>query len=391
MSAANTPWIVPLSVLLICSFSFTLASYALYFRHVQIKSNLLGSVFIIPLTAAGFSFLSQNALPVTLAIAMGEIALTVLLILFISALKCRVRIESALFISLLTALGLCFGLASPYPLSFLGQELRTYLVISFLLTAALVILTRGTSEHAMTKSFPLLGAAQLVMMFEAVPMSAALALFLKGIFYLQITRFMLNTIHDEITKEVADARRLRKDFDDELRKEVKKQVFYMEMSQQKMAKISQTDALTEALNRKGIMDQMERLVEDRSVKEFSMLIFDIDNFKNVNDTLGHPVGDQCLKTLAHIARANLRDGDFLGRYGGDEFIILLPYADTETAYRVAERFRLRIQETENPHFTVSIGLATYPYDGKSNRELLEYADAGLYISKQKGRNRISRK
>lgn len=222
-------------------------------------------------------------------------------------------------------------------------------------------------------------------------MAAVASLAVKTYFYFHVTKFLFSTIHDEVMKEVGEARRIRKDFDDELRKEVKKHVFYMEMSQQKMAKISQTDSLTDALNRKGIMDQMERLVSDRNVKQFSMLIFDIDKFKNINDMLGHPVGDKCLKTLSQIARANLRDEDYLGRYGGDEFIILLPGADTETAFRVAERFRQRIQETDDPHFTVSIGIATYPTDGKNNRELLEYADAGMYISKEMGRNRVSRK
>lgn len=391
MSMMDYDWILPLTVLTITGFCFALTSYVWFFRRVQINTNLVGSTFIIPLMVTAYSFILPKGLPMAYAISMGEIAMTLVIILYSTPLKYRIRLESAIFINLMAGFALCFALSSLGLFPFLYQDLSIYLILSFVLTSTLVILTKGTTEAPLTSGFAFLGVAQLISLFQSNPVAAALVLGFKAYFYLHVVRFLFNTIHEEIMKEVGEARKIQKEFDDTLRKEVKKQVFFMEMSQQKMAKISQTDALTEALNRKGIMDQMEKLVDDRSVKVFSMLIFDIDKFKNINDTLGHPVGDKSLKILSNIARANLRDGDSLGRYGGDEFIILLPNADTETAFKVAERFRQRIQETEDPHFTVSIGVATYPFDGKSNRELLEYADAGLYISKETGRNKVSRK
>lgn len=391
MSTMAFDWIIPLTVLTITSFGFALITYVWFFRHVQIKTNLMGSTFLIPLMVTAYGFVFQKNLPITHAIALGEIGMILLLICYAAFLKYHIRVESALFTSLLTGSALCFALSSLQMFPFLYQDLRVYLIVGFVLTSTLVILTRGSDEALFTGSFAFLGISQLVALFESIPMAPVVSLALKAYFYFEVTRFLFNTIHDELMKEVGEARRIQKDFDDEIRKEVKKRVFYMEMSHQKMAKISQTDALTDTYNRKGIMDMMERLVDDRNIKQFSMLIFDIDKFKTINDTLGHPVGDKCLKTLSHIVRACLRDGDSLGRYGGDEFIVLLPNADTETAFLVAERFRQRIQETDDPHFTVSIGVATYPIDGRKNRELLEHADAGMYLSKEKGRNRVTRK
>ncbi len=95
--------------------------------------------------------------------------------------------------------------------------------------------------------------------------------------------------------------------------------------------------------------------------------------------------------FARLLRSVIPEEDFVGRYGGDEFIILLADADSESAFKVAERFRQRVQETQDPHFTISIGLSTYPTDGRTGRELLEHADTGLYLSKNQGRNKVSQK
>ncbi len=391
MGPTALDWIHPLTVLTITAFSFTLISYVWFFRHIQIKTNILGSVFLIPLMVTVYGYIFPETLPTNHVIAMGEIAMALLLICYVGVLRYKVNLETALFMNLLTAGGICLAISSLNALPFLYQDLKTYLAAGFVAAFVLVILTRGSNEAPMLGGFAFLGISQLVGLFGSLPLAALLVLALKAYFYFHMTRFLYSTIHEEIMKEVQEARRIQKDFDSELRKEVKKNLFYMEMSHQKMAQISQSDSLTGAYNRKGIMDQMERMVADRNVKQFSMLIFDIDNFKNINDTLGHPIGDKSIQSLCNIARGNLRDGDFLGRYGGDEFIILLANADTETAFKVAERFRQRVQETDDPHFTISVGIATYPLDGKNNRELLEYADAGLYISKANGRNRVSRK
>jgi len=125
------------------------------------------------------------------------------------------------------------------------------------------------------------------------------------------------------------------------------------------------------------------------MSKFTVMMFDIDNFKGVNDNYGHVTGDICLKTLASIARKNIRDDDFLGRYGGDEFIIVLSHIDVHDAKPIAERFRRKVNETKSPHFSISLGMASFPTDGASQNELLEVADHGLYYSKEKGKNAVS--
>lgn len=118
-------------------------------------------------------------------------------------------------------------------------------------------------------------------------------------------------------------------------------------------------------------------------------MFDIDKFKGINDTYGHIIGDKCLKSLALTASTSVRKTDIVGRYGGDEFIIILPQSGPADALKIGEQFRKNIEKSKNPHFTVSIGVATYPWDGDDMTALIESADKGLYHSKENGRNQIS--
>lgn len=392
MNTLNTEWIPYLAVVLIAGFNFSIITAVWFFRHLPLKSTVICSTFIIPLLATAYGFIFRTGLPVAHTTTLGYIAMLMLLIIY-SRIGggFRVKIENALFINVLIGAMLCLALSSLKIFPFLYQDLTSYLIACFILASALVILNRDSKESHTLSGFAILGVSQLAALFQSYSIVSVLALALQTWFYCKIITALFHSVKEEISKELREARLIQKDFDDTLRKEVKKHVFYMEMSQQKLAKISQTDALTEAYNRKGIMNELDRLVSDRNTTQFSMLIFDIDKFKNINDTLGHPVGDRCIRTVAQIARTNLRDIDSLGRYGGDEFIILLPGADAETAFTVAERFRQKVQETSDPHITVSIGIATYPLDGKNSKEILGHADESLYLSKEGGRNRVTRK
>ena len=161
------------------------------------------------------------------------------------------------------------------------------------------------------------------------------------------------------------------------------------MSNEKLLELSKTDSLTKAYNKLAIMNIIEKLTTSKARQTFSILMFDIDKFKTINDTLGHVTGDMCIRTLVSIAQANIRSIDYLGRYGGDEFIIVLPTLSANDARIVAERFRSKVAETNNPRFTVSIGIATFPEDGKTVKELISAADIGLYRAKERGRNAVS--
>lgn len=143
-----------------------------------------------------------------------------------------------------------------------------------------------------------------------------------------------------------------------------------------------------------MLDQIEKANQFNRV--FSLLIMDIDKFKHVNDTFGHPIGDQVIKLVASTIQRSIRtEVDIPSRYGGEEFTILMPEADTEKAMMVAERIRQAVEATDVSHLvtgrniTVSIGIATFPEHGSSPKQLMEAADVALYRSKTGGRNRVS--
>ncbi|RQO83908.1 GGDEF domain-containing protein [Acidovorax sp. FJL06] len=154
------------------------------------------------------------------------------------------------------------------------------------------------------------------------------------------------------------------------------------------------DSLTGAHTRRAVLaacaDELARW--SRYGSPFSLLILDIDHFKRINDAHGHLAGDQVLAHFVQIIQAHLRSADRLGRYGGEEFMVLLPETDIEAATHVAERMRASLDATPDsagrPHCTVSIGLTTVqPGDGKVDT-LIARADAALYEAKAQGRNRV---
>jgi diguanylate cyclase len=162
---------------------------------------------------------------------------------------------------------------------------------------------------------------------------------------------------------------------------------------------SKVDALSRLYNR-GYWQQ--RLVEERSRfvrygTHFSLLMMDIDFFKKVNDTYGHLWGDAVIVHVAKVIKSALRDNDIAGRYGGEEFAVLLPLTHIDGAIIVAERIRRLIESTPIPYedgktlsITVSVGVAECLTSMKSPEELLACADHALYESKHGGRNRCTR-
>jgi diguanylate cyclase (GGDEF)-like protein/PAS domain S-box-containing protein len=156
------------------------------------------------------------------------------------------------------------------------------------------------------------------------------------------------------------------------------------------------DSLTGCFNRRYLDVTLERELA-RSRREgspLSLLILDLDHFKQINDNYGHQVGDEALKELARVLQASIRQEDVLCRYGGEEFVILMPRMPLATAEQRAEQWRrmigeirLRVEATELS-FTASFGVATYPEHGESMDELTQAADLALYIAKHEGRNRV---
>ena len=170
----------------------------------------------------------------------------------------------------------------------------------------------------------------------------------------------------------------------------------------KLKTISQTDALTQLVNRGHwqTLFEQEFLRCKRYEDTASVIMMDIDHFKQVNDTYGHQIGDRAIQLIADIILESQRETDACGRYGGEEFVILLPKTSLNDAVLVAERLRKQIEEMPLPlgkeyndeqlKLTVSAGVAEFSNEFLIAESWLEKADAALYESKEKGRNQVSK-
>jgi diguanylate cyclase (GGDEF)-like protein len=176
---------------------------------------------------------------------------------------------------------------------------------------------------------------------------------------------------------------------DQLAVAVNQAHLFAQMQQQAL-----TDSLTGCYNRRSFELQLVRVLHraTRMRQPLSLVMLDFDNFKNINDQAGHETGDVALRLLAEALRSELRAIDTAARFGGDEFVVILPQATTEGAVIVAERLRKRVEQLEVPGFgrvTSSFGVATFPTHASSRDALVVAADRALYDSKNSGRNRVS--
>jgi diguanylate cyclase (GGDEF)-like protein len=166
---------------------------------------------------------------------------------------------------------------------------------------------------------------------------------------------------------------------------------------QRMGRISITDGLTELYNYRYFKRRIEYEVvrAQRYDHCLTLVLFDVDNFKNYNDTLGHPAGDVALKMVARILKSMIRKSDIAVRYGGEEFCVILPEGKTRSGWEFAERLRKQIEahqfdrEEVQPggKLTISLGVASFPKHADSSQQLIEKADTALYTAKGSGRNR----
>jgi len=155
--------------------------------------------------------------------------------------------------------------------------------------------------------------------------------------------------------------------------------------------------LTGLQNRRSVFElgKIEFARAQRTERPFCCMMLDIDHFKNVNDNYGHPVGDLVLQEFAGRCQRSVREVDLIGRYGGEELIIILPETDRTTAVMVAERLRVSISEHPiaipdgEVDITVSIGVATKDENTPHIEALVARADQALYIAKHKGRNQVA--
>lgn len=243
--------------------------------------------------------------------------------------------------------------APVYVFAFLALDTRTALRAAFLLYGALLLVAAGYVLHR--------GPATLVPQdFNALVQE----FLLSSAFLIAILYFLART-KEQLARERAQ--------------------------RELMATIAHTDELTGLPNRRHILNACQRELDRiaRDPRAFSVVLFDIDHFKRVNDTLGHPSGDAVLRRVARVVQGATRSGDEVGRFGGEEFLVLAYGADAQTARIVAERIRGALEvdaSGELPAVTASFGAAEH-HEAETLAQLLARADEALYQAKKTGRNR----
>ena len=166
----------------------------------------------------------------------------------------------------------------------------------------------------------------------------------------------------------------------------------------KQYKLATTDGLTDLYNHRYFQEQMLMYCQNAERYEtvFSLIILDIDFFKNFNDNFGHQSGDAVLRQVSALLKKNVRSSDIVCRYGGEEISIILPNASNEEAVNTAQKlcdiiaeYKFKLSNNRDSHVTVSLGVSTYGADGTVPSEIIESADKRLYNAKNNGRNRVN--
>lgn len=152
-----------------------------------------------------------------------------------------------------------------------------------------------------------------------------------------------------------------------------------------------TDGLTKLYNHRNFHEILGQIIQERPYEVFSVAMIDVDLFKLYNDLYGHSAGDKALAKIAQVIKKATRKEDFIARYGGEEFAIIFPNIEGNESYRAIEQIRKAVESNFlsneiNEYITVSIGVASYPNDGKTAEDILECADSAMYVAKRSGRN-----
>lgn len=204
----------------------------------------------------------------------------------------------------------------------------------------------------------------------------------------------INLLRREKDDAKEDANNYLRKLNEDLEIQVLQRTTKLKQSNQKLKQLSIQDSMTELLNHKAITDALIKLEKMAAhyQSDFVVIMLDIDFFKSINDNYGHPAGDIVIKATANVLKNFTRDTDKVGRYGGEEFMIVLPDTGvvkaTELARQIKEKISdLKISEINNDIFTASFGISTF--DGKNkHQKLVTEADSALYEAKREGRNKI---
>jgi len=173
---------------------------------------------------------------------------------------------------------------------------------------------------------------------------------------------------------------------------LEKEILQRQRVEEELVQLATIDTLTSIANRRKFDEVLQYEIgrDARYSNKLSLIFCDLDHFKSINDRYGHKVGDEALKSFAHLISNNIRNIDIFARWGGEEFVLLLPDTDIQTAAIIAEKLRLRIENhyfTQVGRMTASFGVSEY-IEGDNEASFIKRADDALYKAKENGRNRI---
>ena len=181
-----------------------------------------------------------------------------------------------------------------------------------------------------------------------------------------------------------------------LHDQLQEKIAQLERAKERLRELAVTDGLTGLKNYRHFKDVLSLEIKraERHKSPLSLIMFDIDYFKNYNDTHGHLAGDRVLQDIAILVSKNIRKIDLAARYGGEEFAVILPSTNKENTRTVAEKIRKLIEDYQfpfqesqpNKNLTISVGVSSYPSSGKTFEELVSCADKRLYLAKARGKN-----
>ncbi|MEA1961919.1 MAG: GGDEF domain-containing protein [Bacillota bacterium] len=366
----------------------------LSFHKSSLKLGLTSSVFVFPFIIISSILLNSTThVPIFFLLLSQLVPLLLSIIILLTSYKNPNPQFNYLSVFVLIAVALAFCQVN---LPFIATNRLTrffpYLIIISALSYIFLLQRTHKKISLPTYSLLLLSGAQILLVTPQVFAVKSVYLFMIGLSTLLFLIYFYQQTYSNTTNEILEANQELKQklaaLNRSIDTEVKKRTLEIERSNRHLLDISRIDALTNIYNKINILGIINALINTRNPDPFTILMFDIDNFKAINDEKGHIYGDMTLKQLAATANKSIRNIDSLGRYGGDEFIVVLPKTTVEDARIIAERIRQSV-ESSVLGCTVSIGIAAFPIDGNTERMLIKSADEGLYLSKQSGRNKVS--
>jgi diguanylate cyclase (GGDEF)-like protein len=308
-----------------------------------------------------------------------------LLVLGLSGLVPITRFYRGFDVGLVFTIILLGALAVQAGLS--GNTEARLITVNLLIMAVLVLYSVLVSNSIL----PWNNSFEYLIVFQ---FSLGLAVILVRRFYLLF--FKLQEVRGRLQAQSAELQQVNENLEaviSERTRQLEEANRALEAEKNVLHTISITDGLTGLYNRSHSLDRLEQMIHEskRYNKSLSVIMFDLDHFKKINDSHGHLLGDKVLEKTAEAFQYALRGADIAGRYGGEEFLVILPETDREHACMAAERIRervaaLRIGETEL-RFTISAGVAQL-YGGEDADSLIGRADSALYSAKESGRNRV---